>query len=92
MIQTGPDATKKHPNIRLKVQKLNECTNKPDQLRPVIPRFEKVGPKPLHMWPGCLIHTYSNNTIHMQCSIKHNKYSLHNDSWVLKNLHKYNGN
>jgi hypothetical protein len=48
----------------------------------VIPRFEKVGLKPLYVRPRCSIHTYSNNMIHMQCSIKHNNYLLHNDPWV----------
>jgi hypothetical protein len=54
----------------------------------VIPRSEKVGPKPLYVCPRCSIHTYSNNMIQMQCSIKHNNYLLHNDPWVLKGLHK----
>jgi hypothetical protein len=50
--------------------------------------FEKVGPKPLYVCTGCSIHMYSNNMIQMQCSIKHSNYSLHNDPWVLKGLHK----
>jgi hypothetical protein len=50
----------------------------------VIPRSERVEPKPLYVCPGCSIHTYSNNMIQMQCSIKHNKYILHNNLWVLK--------
>jgi hypothetical protein len=50
----------------------------------VLPRSEKVEPKPLYVCLGCLIHTYSNNMIHMQCLIKHSRYSLHNDPWVFK--------
>jgi hypothetical protein len=52
--------------------------------RSVIPRSEKVEPKPLYVYPGCSIHTYSNNMIQMQCLIKHSKYLLHNDLWVIK--------
>jgi hypothetical protein len=57
----------------------------------VIPRSEKVGPKPLYMCPRCSIHTYSNNMIQMQCSVKHSNYLLHHDPWVLKGLHKCSG-
>jgi hypothetical protein len=31
----------------------------------VIPRSEKVEPKPLYVCPGCSIHRYSNNMIQM---------------------------
>jgi hypothetical protein len=34
-----------------------------DTWRIVIPRSEKVGPKPLYMCLGCSNHTYSNNMI-----------------------------
>jgi hypothetical protein len=57
----------------------------------VTPWSEKMGPKPLYVCPGCSIHTYSNNMIRMQCSIKHNNYLLLHDPWVLKGLHKCNG-
>jgi hypothetical protein len=50
----------------------------------VIPRSEKVGPKPLYMCLGCSIHMHSNNMIQMQCLIKHSNYSLHNDPWVME--------
>jgi hypothetical protein len=50
----------------------------------VIPQSDRVEPKPLYVCPRCLNHTYSNNMIQMQCSIKHSKYFLHNDPWVLK--------
>jgi hypothetical protein len=52
----------------------------------VIPRSEKVEPKPLNVCPGCSLHMYSNNMIHMQCSIKHSNYSLHDDPRVLKKI------
>jgi hypothetical protein len=58
----------------------------------VIPQSEKVEPKPLHVCPGYSIHTYSNNMIQMQCSIKHRNYSTHNDMWIMKRLHKGSGN
>jgi hypothetical protein len=54
------------------------------ELPRVIPQSKKVELKPLYVCPGCSIHTYSNNMIPMQCSIKHSKYLLHNDLWVLK--------
>jgi hypothetical protein len=57
----------------------------------LIPRSEKVEPKPPYVCPGSSIHTYNNNMIQMQCLIKHNKYLLHNDPWVLKMLHKCRG-
>jgi hypothetical protein len=49
----------------------------------VIPWSDRVEPKPLYVCLGCSNHTYSNNMIQMQCSIKHIKYLLHNDPWVL---------
>jgi hypothetical protein len=52
--------------------------------QPVIPPSERVEPKPLYLCLGCSNHTYNNNMIQMQCSIKHNKYLLHNDPWALK--------
>jgi hypothetical protein len=52
----------------------------------VIPQSKKVELKPLYVCPGCSLHTYSNNMIQMQYSIKHSNYSLHDDPWVLKKI------
>jgi hypothetical protein len=59
-------------------------TNTESNSNDVIPRFVRLEPKPIYVCPGCSIHTYNNNMIQMQCSIKHSKYLLHNDPWVLK--------
>jgi hypothetical protein len=40
----------------------------------VIPWSDRVELKPLYMCLGCSNHTYNNNMIQMQCSIKHSKY------------------
>jgi hypothetical protein len=50
----------------------------------IIPWFDRLEPKPIYVCPGCSNHTYSNNMIQIQCLIKHSKYLLHNDPWVLK--------
>jgi hypothetical protein len=56
-----------------------------------IPLSEKVELKPLYVCPGYSIHTYRNNMMQMHCSIKDSEYSLHNDLWVLRILHKCSG-
>jgi hypothetical protein len=64
--------------------KVEDALRDPDWVVVVIPRSEKVGPKPLYVCPGCSIHMHSNNMIQMQCSIKQSNYSLHNDTWFLE--------